>query len=362
MISPVLSFRNTFQNAAFEHDKSILFDPRNEQLTDKDVAYLETYVQQQRAMIEEYFMIGEKPVPGLKAISRLAEKVKMYPASDVFNRRWSFWAKINQVRRALKKPTPEMMVDAKFSDMTDHEQRMALSILAKDGKQAMARFVARVHVADIHFLYERAQRAPVEMGGGLARVYGNLMLFPRAYGEKLAKQINKFMTSKTQAEQWRALKVIMAVIGGGMVAGAMYKKITGRKRNPYNPFVILSWRPGGLAQGAIDAAGETYSNMVQGAGGDKKSQAAFLNSLPGLADMFIPFYDISLRGIEAVTDQKNIDYKFVRQMREAIDKEYRVRGGAYKVRRNAIERWQYFIGGAGVDQKAKTKKAKKIIR
>ena len=32
-----------------------------------------------------------------------------------------------------------------------------------------------------------------------------------------------------------------------------------------------------------------------------------------------------------------------------IDKEYQVRGDAYKLERNAIERWQYFLSGAGID-------------
>ena len=358
MPSPVLSFRNLFQNAAFEHDKTILIDPRNEPLTSKDVEYLETYIQQQRAIIEEYFMMGEKPLPGLKAISQLVEYVKLYPVSDVANRRWSFWAKINQVRRALKADTTtEMMTEAKFADISDFEQRMALSILAKEGKDAMARFVARTHVADIHWLYERSQRAPVEMGGGLPRIYGNLMLFPRAYGEKLTRAANKMLRGTSYEEQWRGLKTLIAVIGGGLVAGAFYMKITGRKRNPYDPLAVLSWRPGGLAQGTIDAVGLAYSNMIMAAGGDKRSLVAFLNALPGMANMFIPFYNIALRGIEAVTDQKNIDYKFVRQMRAAVDKEYKVRGGAYKMNRDALEKWQFFIGGAGVDQKAKKGKA-----
>jgi hypothetical protein len=100
--------------------------------------------------------------------------------------------------------------------------------------------------------------------------------------------------------------------------------------------------------------------MVMAVGGDKRALAAFLNALPGMANMFIPFYDISLQGIEAVTDQKNIDYKFVRQMRAAIDNEYKIRGGAYKMKRDALKKWQYFIGGAGVDQKEKKGKVQKI--
>jgi len=72
--------------------------------------------------------------------------------------------------------------------------------------------------------------------------------------------------------------------------------------------------------------------------------------------MFIPFYDYTLRGYEALTDQKNVDRRAIRRLREMIDNEYKVRGGAYKVRRNALKKWQYFIAGAGVDEEITTRK------
>lgn len=349
MPSPVLSFRNLFQNAAFEHDKSILIDPRNTNLTDKDIEYLETYVLQTRAMVEEYFMVGEKPLPGLGFLTKLIDKVKIYPYSDIANRHWSFWAKTNQVDRALTaETTKQMMTEAKFEDMKELEQRRALAILARDGKEAMTQYIGRVHVDDIHFLYERAQRSPAEMTS-LGKIVGNLMLFPRAYGEKLAHAANKMLKGKTYEEQWRGLKTIFAVVGGGLIVGSIYMKITGRKRNPYNPLEILAFRPGGLAWGSIEAATEIYANILSAAKGDSRALAALTVAMPRAADMFIPFYDYSLRAIEAATDQKNIDRKFLRQIRMMIDKEYKIRGGAYKVKRNTLEKWQYFIAGAGVD-------------
>ncbi len=362
MVNPVLAFRNLFQNLAFYHDKTNLTDPRNKVLSPKRIEFLETYVQQQRAMMEEWFMIGEKPLPGLKTITKLADKVKVYPWSDVTNRYWAFWAKVNQVDRSLgADTTAQMMKDAKFSDMTDFEQRMALTILARDGKDAMANFVAATTVADTQWQYQRSQRSPAEMGGEMSEIFGNLMLFSRAYGEKLTRQANKMIRGKDFEEQWRAAKVIMVVIAGGMLVGSIYKKITGRRRNPYNPLQILGWQVGGLAAGVVDQVNETYGNMMQAFAGDEKALARFLNSLPQAANMFIPFYDQTLRGIEALTDTKNIDFKAVRQIRAAIDKEYKIRGGAYKVKRDALEKWQYFIGGAGVDQKIKEGKKRKPI-
>ena len=356
MPSPVLSFRNLFQNAAFEHDKSILIDRRNKTLSNQRVEYLETYVLQTRAMIEEYFMVAERPYLGLRFLTKLIDKIRLYPHSDVANRHWSFWAKINQVDRALQaETTAEMMTEAKFNDITELEQRYALGILAKDGKEAMARYVARVHVDDIHFLYERSQRSPAEMTP-LGKVVGNLFLFPRAYGEKLAHAANKMLRGKTRAEQWRGLKILLAVVGGGMLTGALYRRVTGRKRNPYDPLEILSYEVGGLAWGAVESANKIYANMLLAISGDEFALAALTSAIPGAADMFIPFYDYTLRGYEALTDQKNVDRKVVRQIRMMIDKEYRIRGGAYKVRRTALEKWQYFIAGAGVDQKEKKRK------
>ena len=359
MPSPVLSFRNLFQNLAFEHDKSILIDPRNKNLSDADVEYIETYVLQQRAMIEEYFMVGEKPLPGLKFVTGLIDKIKIYPYSDITNRYWSFWAKKNQVNRAMENRSIEkIMSEAKFDDITALEQKRALSILAKDGEQAMGRYVSRVHVDDIHFLYERAQRSPAEMTV-MGRVLGNLMLFPRAYGEKLARQTKKVISTKVGLdERLRAFKVISAVIAGGMMTGAIFRMVTGRRKNPYDPLEILSYEAGGLALGAIEAANEVYSNMLLALKGDERALAALTVAIPRAADMFIPFYDYSLRAIEAATDRKNIDRRALKRIRELIDKEYNVREDAYVMRRNALEKWQFFIAGAGVDQKIEEKRPK----
>ena len=354
LVDLVKAFRNLFQNLAFYHDKTNLVDPRNKALTDEDIEYVETYVQQQRAMVEEWFMIGEKPLPGLKTITKLADKVKVYPWSDVVNRYWGFWAKINQVRRSLKADTiSQMMKDAKFSDMSDHEQRMALTILARDGEDAMARFVASVIVADTHWQYERSQRSPAEQGGEMGEFFGNLMNFGRSYGEKITRHANKMIRGKDYSEQWRAAKVLISVIVGGMIAGSIYKKITGKKRNPYDPLQILSWQTGGLAEGVVDQVNDTYGSMIQAVSGDERALGRFLNSIPQSANMFIPFYDQALRAIEAMTDTKNIDFKAVRHIREAISNEYKVRGGAYKVKRDTVEKLQYIFGGAGVDQKEK---------
>jgi len=351
MGSPALSFRNLGQNIGLGHDKMMLIDPRNKNLTPEEMDYLETYVQQAEFMRIDWFMTGEKPLPGLKFLTDIIKKVNLYPRSDIANRRWGYWAKINQVRMAFDKNVSlaKKMEEAKFSDMTLLEQKRALEILSKDGQKAMEKYVARVYVDDVHFIYERAQRAPAEMGR-MGRIMGNLMLFPRAYWEKLA-QHSKKMTDKRAPfrEQVRAFKVIASVLIGGALVSVAYKKITGRRKSPYDPFELLAYTPGGLAIQTIGAVSDVFTNIVLASKGDEKAMADLTTAIPNALDMFVPFYNYALRGIEATTDTKNIDRLALRKLRMLIDKEYQVRGGAYKLERNAMEKWQYFLSGAGID-------------
>ncbi|GAH84464.1 unnamed protein product, partial [marine sediment metagenome] len=106
--------------------------------------------------------------------------------------------------------------------------------------------------------------------------------------------------------RYRGLKILFAVIAGGMVAGAIYKKVTGRRRNPYNPLHILAYRPGGLAWGTIETASSIYTGILLAVQGDKRALNELTIQIPRAADMFIPFYDYALRGIEANKDLKNI--------------------------------------------------------
>jgi len=230
---------------------------------------------------------------------------------------------------------------------------MALQILAKDGEEAMAQYVARVYVDNTHFLYDRSQRSPAEMGR-FGRVAGNLMLFPRAYWEMLLKESKKFTGKYVPfRERLRAFKILANIIAGGILVGAAYKKVTGRQQNPYDPLALLAYEPGGLAIGTARAVTDLYTNILMASKGDSRALAALTTAIPQAADMFIPFYAYFLRGIEASTDTKNIDRLALRKIRMLIDSEYAVRGGAYVLERNAMEKWQYFLSGAGIDVKIK---------
>ncbi len=356
---PVLAFRNLFQNAAFEYDKSILFDLRNEALSEQDNAFRETHVQQLRGMMEEFFLINEKPlpIPFVPTLTKWLRHIKIYAWSDVSNRDWSFWAKMNQVRRAQQATSiSDMMQRAKFEDMTLEEQVEALRILAADGKDAMARYIAKVHVEDIHFQYERSQRSPAEMDT-LGRVLGNLMLFPRSYIELMMHAGNTLIDkTATPDAKYRAGKRIVAVMAGGYLTGTVYMMISGRKRNPYDPFQIFQVSPGGLVLGATQDLFEVGKLTIRALSGDKTAVYALTTAIPEMADDFIPFYDWTMRGLEASLDKKNIDREALREILAAIDKEYTVRKDAYTMKRNFVKKIQYVLSGPSVDNKDEGKK------
>lgn len=359
--SPVLSFRNLLQNIAFGHDKSILIDPRNKSMTKEELAYFDTYISQLESMNIDWFMTGERPLPGMALLTKMVKKISIYPYSDLANRHWGYWAKMNEVKRVFAgdKSLDQKMKAAKFGDMELIEQKMALQILAKDGQEAMAQYVSRVYVNNTQFLYDRSQRSLAEMGR-FGRVAGNLMLFPRAYWEMLYKQSRKMGGKNVNVrERIRAFKVLSNIIIGGILVGAAFKKVTGRKENPYDPLRLLAYEPGGLALGTVEAVTDLYVNIIDASKGLDKALATASTTIPHAADMFLPFYAYIIRALEASTDTKNIDRKAIRKLRMIINKEYQIRGGAYIVERNAMEKWQYFLAGAGVDVTIKERKAEK---
>ena len=376
--SVVMFGRNMLQNIAFGYDKTIIIDPRNKKLSDSRVDFLNTYMSQIQAMKVDWFMVGEKPLPGLTWLTKMVNKVGIYPYSDQANRHWGFWGKINQVDRGFKgvdansteKQIDRAMRGARFDDIERTERIMALEILAKDGYEAMARYVARAYVADTEFQYNRAERSPMEMGRG--KWLSNLMLFPRSYWELLLKMGNKFKRGGIK-QKARAFKVLASIIVGGLIVGEGYKKVTGRRQNPYNPLRLLAYEPGGLAIGTVEAFSDVITNTIMALNGDERAAGALATAVPRLADMMIPFYDYMLRGIEATVPityrgqhvNKRIDVLALRELRRLVNERLREMGWniegykpnakGYYVERKFYEKLQYIIAGAGVDVGIKEK-------
>lgn len=375
LADPVKVLRNLAQNVAFSEDRRDLLDPRNKKLSVADKNYLETHVQQSSVMMSDWAFTGEQPFDffwirrGIKKLTdkdvpiatKWVQRKTLYPASDRINRLISFHAKINRVRRAFGKQQTlsKKMRGARFSDMQNEEQRTALGIFAKDGVDAMARFVAKVHTDNTHFLYAKEQRSPAEQTK-LGRIALNLALFRRAALEKAVFQLQKVFQPKTGFRaKVRAGNVLVMLLVFSSLVGILWKKLTGTKYSPYSYFNFLELNFGGLEVATIEKVEGAYNAMLAILTTDpKKSGAAiddFGTELAGVADYMIPFYDIGLRAIEATVGSENIDRVPARKLRGLIDDEYKSRGMT-KIERSLVEKIQFTFAKGGDREPDKTKK------
>ncbi len=377
--NPAVAFRNLFQNMAFYPDRTNLVDPRNRALTAAEERFLMNEVYQD-PHIDAWAHSGDalfNNIPGLRVFNKIADKVSLYGWSDRVNRRVGFWAKKNAVERAMasNKPIEAQLKDAKFSDMSNTQQKRALEVLATEGKDAFGNYVAKATVEDVHFIYDRAQRSPAELFPGSARLLTNLALFPRAYAEKMVRSAQKVKSGiedgKITPEGARALKVIMSVMVGGYLNGELFVRTTGRQDNPYSPATILGYTPGGLMLSSVVTAGQvgadifTLMNPLRSMKDKEREMGRLMQELPRLGDMYIPFYMLAINGFEAASGASNIDREALRIVRETFDSEYKRRKDAYDIDRSAFEAWQHFLFGSGVDvsireREAEKKKASKV--
>lgn len=358
---PVMSLRNLFQNPAFNEDFSFgaFVDVRNKTLTEADWAYFNSQVDQTGPMRRQFLMQEERALPGLRFISKIADKLAHYPLADKTNRLGAFWARINRVRRALAgkdlsdpKAVKQMMDQAGFADLELTQQHRALEALARYGPEVMARYVAAEHTMNVHFPYERAQRSPAEMGA-TGRTLASLLAFPRAWGERIYREMRKVGRGGTYTARRRALGrvVHMTLIAG--VWGLAFMKLTGRKRNPYNPLNILNWTPGGLVVGAATEISKTVYLINQAAQGDRTA----LNKLPAqmtrMANLYIVGYEMASDLVDVLLKTKGADRHALRKIRAMLDKQYRPRVEHYKAERTLIENIQKAVLGVEGESKKK---------
>jgi hypothetical protein len=368
LADPIKPARNLLQNAAFAEDRQDFLNPDNKKLSPRDVEYMETFVHQDRVMLSDWAFAGEEPFDlpiigqkrlGLTTLNKWIQRRTLYPASDRLNRTASFWAKTNRIKRAFSKniTLAEKMKEARFSDMQKPEQQLALGILARDGVDAMSRFVAKVHTDNTHFLYAREQRSPAEQTK-LGKMVLNLALFKKAALEKATLQAQKAVKSEGTFEaRKRAALVFVNLIVWSTLTSLLWKKITGKKFGAYDFVNFLEFESGGLMQAAVETITDVYNSMLRAAKGDSKALAALTVAIPRAADMFIPYYDLGLRAVEATLGTKNIDRVALRKVREAIDSEYKSRG-IEKVNRDLVEKLQFVLAKSKPDEKKK--KAQRI--
>jgi len=335
---PSLPFRNLFQNLAFHPDKSCLIDPRNRKLTDWEREFYETHVSQMKATARDLLLAEEAGLPGFRRLNRFILRLNIYGASDSkINRIWSFWGSLNKAERALKAYQADGNIDKFISSsgmagLTLTQQKQILENLVMDevtiaglspasGGQAAITEIANEVTNNVHFLYDRSQRAWVEMGEG-GRLVGSLVVFPRSLLQRAIIQA-KVLDPRGVAlpfQKKRAMKILLAMLLGSLAANYLFAKSTGRKDAPYNPLNILKWSPGGLTVGALTTLTDVAGLIFRSASGDENALTQLPKAVESAGDTFIPFYKMTMQCLEAAVGKKYIDRHFYRQVRASVEK------------------------------------------
>ena len=323
---PVLPFRNLFQNLAFATDKSVLIDPRNRKLTQEEWIFYRTYVSQMEAIPRDLMLAEERGIPGIDRVNRFIHRLNIYGASDSkVNRVWLFWGHLNKAERALKGfradgNVEKFISNSGMAELTLGQQTDILRWLATTQERSI-RETALELVNNVHLLYDRAQRAPIEMGG-IGRIFGSLLVFPRGVLQRIIYQFKPLdpQSWAPVAKKKRALKVLFAVLWGSIVANYLFQKATGRRDAPYNPLNILRWSPGGLAIGSVTAITDVIGTTFMAMSGSEWAKSELPAHLERAGDTMIPFYKVMMQSLEVALEKKYIDRLAYREVRSIIDK------------------------------------------
>lgn len=344
-------------------------------LTNEDLGYFNTYVSQLGSIHRDLMMLqhGSK-LPGIKQLNEIADAIDIMGRTDTMNRLIAYTTKINVVRNALKKypnattdinQLRRMMKSAGMGSLTSMERKHAQEILAMDGKDAFARHVAKQTTAKYHYRYDRAERSPEEQGSFARRLLSNLFVFKKGALQRLSLDVKKL--SKTEREIGKGTgstakairSLVQMTVVSTLIGKYLYQRLTNDRRNPYSPIEIMkSLNIGGLPLASQEMVGTIVGDFIGAVTGDEKAFARATATIPRASNMFIPLYDEIINTIEAVTDQKYIDRKALRRLRELVDKEYELREDYYKKERNIYEKLNHAILGTEKEEKPKPKEIK----
>lgn len=344
--------RNLFQNLAFYPRRRELFDPRNKKLSEERLEYFKTFVSQKMGLLKHWFMEGEKPFPLLDKLSKIARATSLYPWTDETNRVWCFTARINSADRAIARfersgDRERFVRDLHLEDLEPVQRKMAMEKWATDGVEGLARFVAKEVTNNVHFMYDRSQRAVAEMGPA-GRIIGNLLTFPRSYYQRIYLNLSKLnpMNARGKGARMAGLKDLINLAVIGIAAGEIYKRVTGTERNPYDPLKLAQWSPGGLAFGGATQLADGIRHILDAAQGDPEAVDKAIVAITRNSELYIPFYKTFIDSMDVVSGMENVDRYNLRRLHEAINERYRVAGGRYKVERDLLESIQHSLFGA----------------
>lgn len=366
---PWMSVRNLHQNIAFGADKSEIIKAiatkgffRNPLTKRGRLDYTDALVHQYKGVTQEQMLMGYM---GRTPLENLIRKTDYYHLSDKLNRYLCMAGQGAKAEVALGQYLKDgnagkFLENSGANELSATEQIRILEYLALEtydyggvlesvsGGEAAIRDIASKITTLIHFNYVRYLRSAMEMGES-GRIIGSLVAFPRSVVERY---VDIFSRTKRLggADRKRAIHSLMAMVIGSAIASALLSQITGKKRDAYNPLLVLQWQVGGLALGATQELMEFYRLLSNLTFAEEEGQKKFymdelVTLVPRLGDMFIPFYAPTMNLLESLTSSRYLDRKQLRQIREVFDENYELNEEYYKIERDWLERVQHGLFG-----------------
>ena len=345
---PDKALRNKLQNLAFHPDREAFINPANRRLTKAEIQDFETKVAMADAFAQDYLMRDSEGI-GLKFLNRWLDKLSLFPLSERLNRLESYWASLNKAERALKAYNKDgnvgkFLTSSGLNDLTPLQQKQALELLATNKDEAI-RFIAREITNNTNYVYTRFEKAPAQMGA-TGETLGSLLTFTRSYVQRMGLQGQKLFAKDTPtSERMRAFKVLAGTLIGGMVAGAIYRAVTGKDRDEYNPIEIISWEPGGVAVGASIQVGDLLYGITKAISGDEDALMRLPAQLTRAGDSFIPYYEPVIHGLESLSDSHQVDRRALRRVIALLKEDYKPNEEYYKKKRSIIDKFRHTLFG-----------------
>lgn len=389
--NPRLAFRNCFQIYAFYPERAKLFKYGFMGLRAQDDMFYTEIVSQLSGVTKDLMFRGQRAFPGLDAVTRFANKTSAYPHSDDIFRKLCFTGSMNQAKEAgatylasgrTFRDYDKLLADSGLLHIEEGLRRISLQRLTTPESSYMVKGLENVKSLDAfsyevgkaitdltHFKYTRALRAPIEHGEAGILAF-NLFTFPRSYAQRIAFKIGKLNPAKEvsiaeRVAAWRDLQNIIIV---GTFVGWTFKKISGSRFNPYMPWNIIKWEPGGLALSAVEeliknpsdaisVASESLNELLGAVTGDSKAKEAAIlrltTGVPRTMRLFVPLWKeaigvleatitLELPGVEKIPWAQDLDINFLRWARTKLEEDY---DPAYteEIERDLIENFQHVM-------------------
>ncbi len=366
--------RNFFQFVAFHPWRTWL--PKgmrarhivDHSLYEKAKLYYDSTVSQLTGIQRSIFFHGTKPLYAnwplvgkpMYNLVRLLNRVAPYGKSDDIPRHWSFntgmvrayeairsYREHGNVERLIREAgievlrRPQQDLFLQYVGIGDAHLNMGIEGLQQvTGYEAAAMYLGK-EVADLtHFNYERAFRAPIEMGTA-GRTLFNLLTFTRSYWTRHFHNAYKW-ANRDWAEQYTprqrlmAFKDSLAMIMVGGIISSYLRELYGRPYRSYWIGDILYWELGGLMLGAVNQLGSAVGSIAEALDPhteeDRRWRAVravtrfFLNDANRL---FVPFAANFLDALEAGAMRGHLpeqlvdhDLRAYQAIRSAIDDKY----------------------------------------